>query len=93
MANLGLQSVLTELERALVKFPTWPTDPLHALAIVGEEFGEVTKEMLQLTYEPHKTSPAKVRKEVIQLVAMSIRLYDSLNRYEYKQGEQHTQSL
>src|SRR5262245_39329369 len=48
--------ILEEVMRAVAKFPTWPTDPLHALAVLGEEFGELTKEMLQLTYEPHKTS-------------------------------------
>jgi NTP pyrophosphatase (non-canonical NTP hydrolase) len=48
------QLVQAELARAVAKFPTWPTDPLHALAVLGEEFGELTKAMLQHTYEPHK---------------------------------------
>ena len=36
--------ITAELARAVKKFPTWPTDPLHALAVLGEEFGELTKE-------------------------------------------------
>lgn len=83
--------ILTELERATRKFPTWPTDPLHALAVLGEEFGETTKAMLQLTYEPHKTTAAEVRTEAIQTAAMALRLAMSLNRYEYRRGEQHSQ--
>lgn len=84
--------VSMELARAMVKFPTWPTDPLHALAVLGEEFGELTKDALQLTYEPHKTSPENVRKEAIQTAAMAIRFAISLDRYEYRQAEQHKQS-
>ena len=32
-------AIYEELDRAIAKFPTWPTDPLHALAVLGEEFG------------------------------------------------------
>lgn len=81
-----------EVERAVAKFPTWPTDPLHALAVLGEEFGELTKAMLQLVYEPHKSSAEEVRKEALQTAAMALRLYRSLDRYEYRRGEQHRQS-
>ncbi len=37
-----IEAVKAELTRATAKFPTWPTDPLHALAVLGEEFGELT---------------------------------------------------
>ncbi len=84
-------AVLAEVERATAKFPTWPTDPLHALAVLGEEFGELTKEMLQLTYEPHKSRREYVRKEAIQCAAMALRLVMSLDRYEYTPGVQHSQ--
>lgn len=86
-----IRQILSELRRAITKFPTWPTDPLHALAVVGEEFGELTKAMLQLTYEPHKTSAEEVRTEALQTAAMALRLYHSLDRYEYKPGVQHEQ--
>lgn len=84
-------AVLAELQRATEKFPTWPTDPLHALAVLGEEFGELTKAMLQLTYEPHKTSPQAVRTEAIQTAAMALRLAISLDSYEYTPSAQHKQ--
>ncbi len=44
-----IEEVKAEIERAINKFPTWPTDPLHALAVLGEEYVELTKAMLQLT--------------------------------------------
>jgi len=84
--------ILAELARATRKFPTWPTDPLHALTVVGEEFGELTKDMLQLCYEPHKSNRDKVRTEALQTAAMALRLAMSLERYEYKAGPQHSQA-
>lgn len=86
-----LNSVFTELNRAIAKFPTWPTDPLHAVAVLGEEFGELTKDVLQMTYEPGKTNAENVRKEAIQTAAMALRFVASLDAYIYKAGEQHRQ--
>lgn len=86
-----IDQIILEMERATTKYPTWPTDPLHALAVLGEEYGELTKGMLQLTYEPHKTSPKEVRAEAIQTAAMAIRLAISLDLYEYKVSPQHAQ--
>lgn len=83
--------VWSELERAIAKFPGWPTDPLHALAVLGEEFGELTKDVLQMTYEPGKTTAENVRKEAIQTAAMALRFAVSLDDYIYKAGEQHRQ--
>lgn len=87
-----IHEVEDEQRRATIKFPTWPTDPLHALAILGEEFGELTKAMLQLTYEPHKTTAAEVRTEAIQTAAMALRLAMSLDVYKYQPSEQHSQT-
>lgn len=86
-----LMAVHHELSKALAKFPTWPTDPLHALAVLGEEFGELTKDVLQMTYEPGKTSAENVRKEAIQTAAMALRFVASLDAYIYKAAEQHRQ--
>jgi hypothetical protein len=89
MSNIN--EVFSEIERAVRKFPTWPTDPLHAVAVLGEEFGELTKEALQLTYEPHKTSIEAFRKEAVQTAAMALRLVMSLDRYQFTPGEQYEQ--
>ena len=93
-ATLGsaLLTICAEVDRATEKFPLWPDDPLHALAVLGEEYGELTKEMLQLVYEPHKTSPIAVRKEAIQTAAMCVRLVLSLDEYDYRRSPQHTQN-
>lgn len=84
--------VAAEMARAAAKFPTWPTDPLHALAVLGEEFGELTKAVLQGTYEPGKQGPGAARKEAIQTAAMAIRFAMSLDRYRYAGCHQHKQA-
>lgn len=89
--NEAVAETLNELARAIEKFPTWPTDALHAVAVVGEEYGELHKEVLQLTYEPHKSSRAEVRKEAVQTAAMALRFLMSLDKYEYEPGAQHSQ--
>lgn len=80
-----------ELCRAKGMFPDWPTDPIHAFAIVAEEFGEAAKEVLQLTYEPTKSTVERIRTETIQLAAMCHRFLESLDRYEFKPSAQHEQ--
>lgn len=87
----SISEVLQEVEKATTKFPTWPTDPLHALAVMGEEYGELNKAMLQYVYEPHKTNLAEIKTEAIQTAAMALRLVASLDVYQYRAAEQHKQ--
>ena len=86
------QSVMDEVARATRMFPTWPTDPLHALSILGEEFGELTKAVLQTAYEPHKVKEGELRTEAVQTAAMALRFLASLERYEFAPSAQHVQS-
>lgn len=86
-----VDEVAIEMSKAVTKFPKWPTDPLHAIAILGEEYGELNKAVLQNTYEPHKTSAEEIRMEAIQTAAMAIRFLMSLETYKYNEAEQHKQ--
>lgn len=88
---LALIEVREEVNKATKKFPLWPTDPLHAFAILSEEYGELAKDMLQMAYEPHKTTQENIRMEALQTAAMALRLYMSLDAYEYKPSAQHSQ--
>jgi hypothetical protein len=86
-----MQLIDEELERADLKFPDWPTDPVHALGILSEEYGELSKEVLQMVYEPHKTSLKEIEAEAVQTAAMAIRFLISLERYEFVKSKQHIQ--
>ncbi|MEQ1523380.1 MAG: hypothetical protein ABL936_19115 [Aestuariivirga sp.] len=84
--------VMAEVRRATRKFPTWPTDPIHAFAVLAKEFGELAKAVLQETYEPHKNETGEVRKEAIQTAAMAIRFIMSIEHYETRKSNEHQQA-
>lgn len=77
-----------ELIRATDKFPEWPEDPLHAMAVVHEEVGELAKAVLQQMYEPYKNSPNAVYMEAVQAAAMLIRFMENLSTYSWRPGKQ-----
>lgn len=63
--------ILAELRRAERKFPTWPTDPVHASAIVAEEAGELVRAANQATFE--SGDPQDMLTEAVQTAAMGLR--------------------
>lgn len=77
--------VLKEVRKAKLKFPMWPSDPLHAKAILDEESGELTRAMLQYIYEPNskKSSLHDIKEEAIQTAAMALRFLEGLHQYKY----------
>lgn len=86
-----VSEVMAELEKAIRKFPTWPTDPLHAVGVFNEEAGELSKAVLQQVYEPHKNAADDVRKEARQAAAMALRFLVSIDSYDWTPGTQHEQ--
>lgn len=87
-----LRSVMAEVERASSLFPEWPTDPLHAFAILNEEAGELDRAIVQRCYKEHKSKEGDVEEEAVQVAAMALRFIMSLKHYEYKPAAQHDQS-
>lgn len=81
-----------ELLSATSKFPEWSNDPQHAVGVLGEEHGELTREVVQLMYEPHKSSLGAVRKEAVQVIAMGFRFLRSMGKYVWKPAERHDQN-
>lgn len=74
-----IQSILLELERAECKFPYWPTDAIHAAAIVNEESGELIRAALQYRYESGDL--ANLKTEAIQTAAMCIRFLKNIHNH------------
>ena len=73
--------IMQELELAVAKHPRWPTDPIHAVAIMAEESGEAVRASLNLVYE--SGNMAELRREVIQTGAMAIRVLMNLDYSEW----------
>ena len=89
--NSIIKSIEAEVARATRKFPTWPTDPIHAANVVMEEAGELAKAVLEHTYEPHKSSLDDVRAEATETAAMAVRFLMSLAQYKFVASDQHRQ--
>jgi hypothetical protein len=54
-----MKLINTELKDAIAKYPDWPTDIIHAAAVVNEEAGELIRACLNYHY--HGVSAADVR--------------------------------
>ena len=63
--------LLEELDQAIEKHPVWPSDPVHAAAIMVEEAGEALQAALDLTYGGKHAH--KLKKEIVHTGAMAIR--------------------
>lgn len=81
-----------EIARATAKFPGWPNDPLHALAVLQEEVGELTQAVLDASYDfVTMEMIGQIRREAIQVAAMAVRFLASVHRYDYKPAPNHVQ--
>jgi hypothetical protein len=76
-----MAAILSELERSKAKFPQWPTDPIHAAAIVSEESGELIRAAVMHTYEGG--SERECYKEAIQTAVVTIRFLEGIEANHY----------
>lgn len=77
MGNVSIcGEIIKEIERAEELHPNWPTDIIHAAAIVNEESGELIRAALNHHY--FGESKEEIRKEAIQTAATCIRLLKNL---------------
>lgn len=91
--DIIIDETLKELNSAVLKWTQWPTDPLHAKAVLDEEVGELEQAILQNIYENGKSDIADIKKEAIQVSAMILRFLISLDDYEFKESKMHSQTL
>lgn len=63
-----------ELSRARAKWPSWPTDQIHAAAIVCEEASELIREAVRCRYEGG--NPDDLRKAAIHVAATAARFLE-----------------
>lgn len=87
----AVDAILKELDRAVAKSPTWPTDAIHASAVVNKEAGELVKACLEATYEYPKAQWQDAEKGAVQTGAMTIRFLMSMEKYDFEPQAQHKQ--
>jgi hypothetical protein len=76
--ELVLHKIVDELIRAEQKFPNWPDDLVHGVAIVAEESGEAVRGCLRLVYEGDTENAYRV--ELIRTAAVCVRALVDLDR-------------
>lgn len=75
-----LVDIIRELGSATHKFPDWPQDPLHAVAVLSEEVGELVQAILQYVYEG---ATENIYAEAIQVGAMVVRFLLNMDYYRF----------
>ena len=86
-----LEDILVEYLRARAKHPEWPTDPVHAAAVLGEESGELTQAALQFYYDDGNRG--SMRREAVQCGAMSLRFLTHMLNYESRERKDELYEL
>lgn len=71
-----------EVTKAEEKFPWWPKDIVHAVAILQEECGELVKACLDFYY--NRGTIEQVKKEMVQAGAMVLRFNMHMDNYKPK---------
>lgn len=67
-----MKRIFEALAEAEAKFPGFPTDPVHAAAVVAEEAGELVQASLDYAYCRSSTHD-RMEKEAAHVGAMAIR--------------------
>lgn len=70
----ALTAILHELKAAKAKHGPWPTDPVHAAAVLAEEAGETVQAALDWTYENWDRQHEHMLVEAAQTGAMAVRM-------------------
>lgn len=78
-----LLAILDELHRAEGIHPDWPTDPVHAAAVIAEEAGEIVKAVNNIVDGKKKNKDSDYKTEAIHCAAMCVRFLKNLDSYDW----------
>ena len=75
--EIALAQIFSEVERAEKLHPDWPTNPIHQVAIVTEEAGELLQ--ASLNHNERRGSKKAMITEAIHTAASVIRFLKNIN--------------
>jgi NTP pyrophosphatase (non-canonical NTP hydrolase) len=91
--KVAIDLILAELESAIAKHTTWPSDAVHASAILAEEVGELVQATLNFSYSTNTTVECQTEhktrmiSEAMQIGAMALRFIVNAHGLESKTSE------
>ncbi|QYW03691.1 hypothetical protein pEaSNUABM14_00048 [Erwinia phage pEa_SNUABM_14] len=78
--GIAVDSMIRELSYAEAQHPNWPTEPLHAGAILAEEAGECLRDCVSYDETGRDDLLASMAEEAVQTGAMAIRFLINAHR-------------
>jgi len=70
--------IINEVNRAEAKHPNWPNDTVYGMAIIGEEYGEATREAVKIEMNEDDASLENLKSELVHTAATCIRMLKNL---------------
>lgn len=77
------KDVLDELVRAEKIHPNYPSDPVHAAAIISEEAGEIVKAVNNIIDGKKTGRDSDYKTEAIHCAAMCIRFLKNIDNFDW----------
>lgn len=74
----SINDIIKEVNRAENKHPNWPNDTVYGMAIIGEEYGEATREAVKIEMNEQDADLSNLKMELIQTEATCIKMLNSL---------------
>lgn len=84
--DFAIDAIIDQLRKAEQKHPFWPTDPIHAAAILAEEAGELVQATIDFVYSGKDIQEAAF--EAAQCGAMAIRFLMNVCQYQIPERKQ-----
>jgi len=78
--------IIEAIFEAEEKHPGWPTDPIHATAIIAEESGELTKAAIDF-YFKRNDNEDEMMKEAAQTAAVLLRFMAEKGTYKQEKDQ------
>jgi hypothetical protein len=81
-----VKQVFAELERAVTLYPLYPSDVVHAAAIVSEEAGELVRAANNVYYADNVGDREDLHREAVQTAAMGVRFLMEIGNLKSWEG-------
>lgn len=80
-AKANSRLLVEEVEKQVSDFPTWPSDPIHAAAVVASEAGELVQAALDF-FHLRDDKPERIQEAAVRVGAKALRFLSASFGYK-----------